>query len=61
METIFGLLGGLALFLFGMNMMSDNLQKAAGERMKSILSFLTSNPLMGVRFGCMPARVWASS
>lgn len=33
-EVIFGLLGGLAVFLFGMNMMSDCLQKAAGEKMK---------------------------
>ena len=41
LNTAFGLLGGLAMFLFGMNMMSDGLQKAAGERMKSILGFLT--------------------
>lgn len=61
METIFGLLGGLALFLFGMNMMSDNLQKAAGERMKSILSFLTSNPLMGVLAGALTTAVLQSS
>lgn len=61
METIFGLLGGLALFLFGMNVMSDNLQKAAGERMKSILSFLTSNPLMGVLAGALTTAVLQSS
>lgn len=41
MTTVFGLAGGLAMFLFGMNSMSDALQKAAGERMKQILSFLT--------------------
>ena len=34
LEVIFGLLGGLAVFIFGMNMMSDCLQKAAGEKMK---------------------------
>ena len=49
METVFGLLGGLAVFLFGMNMMSESLQKAAGAKMKSILSMLTSNPVLGVR------------
>ena len=36
LQIIFGLLGGLAVFLFGMNMMSECLQKAAGEKMKSI-------------------------
>ena len=36
-KVIFGLVGGLSLFLFGMNSMSDALQKAAGERMKMIL------------------------
>ena len=46
METVFGLLGGLAVFLFGMNMMSEGLQKAAGAKMKSILSLLTSNPVL---------------
>lgn len=61
MHTIFGLLGGLALFLYGMNMMSDNLQKAAGERMKTILSFLTRNPLMGVLAGALTTAVLQSS
>ena len=51
METVFGLLGGLAVFLFGMNMMSEGLQKAAGAKMKSILSMLTSNPVLGVLEG----------
>ena len=41
LEVIFGLLGGLAVFIFGMNMMSDCLQKAAGEKMKRILALLT--------------------
>lgn len=46
-KVVFGLIGGLALFLFGMNSMSDALQKAAGEKMKKILGFLTRNPIMG--------------
>lgn len=44
-KVVFGLLGGLALFLYGMNSMSDALQKAAGEKMKRFLEFFTKNPL----------------
>lgn len=40
---IFSLLGGLGLFLYGMQMMSSGLEAAAGNRMKSILKKLTSN------------------
>ena len=40
---ILSLLGGLALFLYGMHMMSNGLEAAAGNRMKSILEKLTSN------------------
>ena len=43
LEVIFGLLGGLAVFIFGMNMMSDCLQKAAGEKMKRILDITYQN------------------
>ena len=50
-EVISGLLGGLAIFLFGMNMMSDCLQKAAGDKMRSILALLTKNPVLGVLAG----------
>ena len=46
LKVIFGLIGGLALFLYGMNSMSDALQKAAGEKMKKILGFLTRNPVI---------------
>lgn len=45
-QTVFGLLGGLAVFIFGMNMMSECLQKAAGEKMRSILGVLTKNPVI---------------
>ena len=61
METIFGLLGGLAVFLFGMNMMSESLQKAAGAKMKSILAMLTSNPVLGVLAGALATAVLQSS
>lgn len=61
MTTVFGLAGGLAMFLFGMNSMSDALQKAAGERMKQILSFLTKNPIMGAIAGALVTAVLQSS
>ncbi len=43
-RIIFTLLGGLAVFIYGMNLMSDGLQKVAGEKMKNILALLTRNP-----------------
>ena len=60
-EIIFGLLGGLALFLFGMNMMSDCLQKAAGDKMRKILALLTKNPVLGVLAGALTTAVLQSS
>ncbi len=60
-QIVFGLLGGLAMFIFGMNMMSECLQKAAGERMKSILAMLTRNPIMGVLAGALTTAVLQSS
>ena len=55
------LFGGLALFIYGMNLMSDGLQKAAGEKMKSILALLTKNPLIGVLAGALVTAVIQSS
>lgn len=60
-KIVFGLLGGLAMFLYGMNSMSDALQKAAGERMKRILGFLTKNPLTGALAGALVTAVLQSS
>lgn len=60
-ETIFGLAGGLAMFLFGMNMMSESLQKAAGDKMKKILALLTKNPILGVLAGAIVTAVLQSS
>lgn len=60
-KVVFGLIGGLALFLYGMNSMSDALQKAAGERMKKILGFLTRNPIMGALAGALVTAVLQSS
>lgn len=59
--TLFGLFGGLAVFLFGMNQMSESLQKAAGEKMRTILGILTKNPLMGALAGALVTAVLQSS
>ena len=48
---VFTLLGALGMFLYGMNLMSSGLQKAAGERLRGFLSAMTSNPLKGVLTG----------
>lgn len=61
MQIVFGLLGGLAIFIFGMNMMSDCLQKAAGDKMKQILALLTRNPILGVMAGALTTAVLQSS
>lgn len=58
---LMGLFGGLALFLFGMEQMSESLKAVAGERMKVILSKLTSNRLMGAITGAFVTAVIQSS
>ncbi len=58
---ILGLLGGLALFLHGMQMMSSGLEAAAGSRMKQILERLTANRILGVLVGAAITAVIQSS
>lgn len=61
-EAMFlGLLGGLALFLYGMELMSDALKAVAGERMKDILARLTVNRWLGVATGAFVTAVIQSS
>ncbi len=55
------LLGGLAVFIYGMNLMSDGLQKAAGDKMRNILAMLTANPVLGVIAGALVTAVLQSS
>lgn len=55
------LLGGLGLFLYGMMLMSDSLQKVAGDRMRKILEVLTTNPLKGVLVGAVVTGIIQSS
>lgn len=61
MRMILGLLGGLALFLYGMEMMSGNLQQAAGARMQRVLRLFTKSPLGGIAAGALTAAVLQSS
>ena len=59
---LLGLLGGLSLFLYGMQMMSDGLEEAAGNRMKNILEKLTANRFLGVLVGAgITAAIQSSS
>lgn len=48
---IFTLLGALGMFLYGMNLMSSGLQKAAGDKLRGFLAAITSNPFKGVATG----------
>ncbi len=61
MEIIINLMGGLGLFLFGMNLMGDGLQKSAGSKLKKIIELLTSNTIMGVLVGMVVTMVIQSS
>ena len=48
---LFSFIGGLGMFLYGMNIMADGLQKSAGGRMQKLMSFLTKNRLMAILVG----------
>lgn len=60
-KNFFALLGGLALFLYGMHQMSEGLNAAAGEKMKQILERLTKNRFLGVGVGAAVTAVIQSS
>ena len=60
-ENVLGLLGGLALFLYGMQMMSTGLEAAAGNKMKLILEKITANRFVGVLVGALITAVIQSS
>lgn len=61
MSIAIGIIGGLGLFLFGMQMMGAGLQKAAGKRLERIIEILTTNRLMGVLVGVVVTGVIQSS
>jgi phosphate:Na+ symporter len=58
---VIGLFGGLSLFLYGMNKMSEGMKKAAGNKMRSVLSALTKNRVIGVFVGAFVTMVIQSS
>lgn len=59
--TIFLLFGGLGFFLYGMKMMSEGLEKAAGAKMRSILEFFTKNRFIGMVVGIVFTAIIQSS
>ncbi len=59
--NVMGLLGGLALFLYGMQMMSTGLEVAAGDKMKQILEKLTTNRFLGIGVGALITALVQSS
>lgn len=61
MSIAINLIGGLGLFLYGMNLMGDGLQKSAGSKLKRIIELLTSNVLMGVLVGIVVTGIIQSS
>jgi len=61
LDIVVNLMGGLGLFLYGMNLMGDGLQKSAGSKLKKIIELLTSNLIMGVLVGTLVTAVIQSS
>lgn len=61
MQTAITLMGGLGMFLYGMTIMGEGLQKAAGSKLKKIIEMLTSNVVMGVLVGAVVTGIIQSS
>ncbi|MBW2989745.1 Na/Pi cotransporter family protein [Candidatus Woesearchaeota archaeon] len=60
-SLVFSILGGLGLFIYGIKMMGDGLQKIAGQKMRAIVSYLTDNRLMGAGIGALVTSIIQSS
>lgn len=60
-KIIFELIGGIGIFLYGMDLMSSNIRKIAGSRLKKILATLTDNRMMGVFVGIVITGIMQSS
>jgi len=60
-EMIFGIVGGLGLFLFGMGIMSNGLKEIAGQKLKDILGALTKHRVLGVLMGALTTALIQSS
>ena len=61
MQIAINLLGGLGLFLYGMNLMAQGLQKSAGDKLKKIIELLTNNRVIGVLVGALVTAIIQSS
>jgi phosphate:Na+ symporter len=61
MEILFRLVGGLCLFLYGMKVLSDGIQQAAGDRLQRALNFMTKNRFIGVLTGAVVTTIVQSS
>ena len=61
LSVILGLMGGLGLFLYGMKLMSDGLEKVAGAKMRSVLEFFTKNRFVGMLVGVLFTAIIQSS
>ena len=60
-SNLFGFLGGLGMFLYGMNIMADGMQKSAGSKMSQFLGMLTNNRFMAVCLGALITAIIQSS
>ena len=60
-ENLLSLIGGLGLFLYGMTVMGESIEKAAGAKMRSFLDFFTKNRFIGMLFGMLFCAIVQSS
>lgn len=61
LESAFGFIGGLGMFLYGMSQMSDGMQRGAGDKMQKFLGMLTNNHFMAVGLGLLITAIIQSS
>ena len=59
--TLFQFIGGLGMFLYGMDIMASGLQKTAGNKMRDLLGYLTNNRILGVLVGALVTAIIQSS
>ena len=60
-QAVFQFMGGLGMFLYGMHIMADGLQKSAGSRVKKLLGFMTNNRIMAIMVGALITAIIQSS
>jgi phosphate:Na+ symporter len=61
LDTVFTLIGGLGLFIYGMRLMGEGLEKAAGDKLKNLLELLTKNKFLGITVGILVTAIIQSS